>query len=118
MFLLLRDLLKGLILVWPFIKNIIFKDRTVWEVLRDNAHLTMLFYLIMIVAMTLYLTATALSNAKVELMAQLEVNAALTTRITELELELTQYKTTSVVDGAGECVPGLYDRSEVLDLLY
>jgi hypothetical protein len=53
--------------VWPFIKAVIFKDRSVMEVLNDNRQFTRLFAVLVVVALMFYVTLNELSETKVAL---------------------------------------------------
>lgn len=60
----MRLFLKALLVIWPFLKSAIFKERSVAEVLKENLHLTAMLLLIVILASALIMTTTTLSEYK------------------------------------------------------
>lgn len=59
-----RLFFKGCVLVWPWLKAAIFKDRTVVEVLLENKHLTGMLLLLCLLIGALLMTTFALSDTK------------------------------------------------------
>ena len=60
----MRFFWKALLVIWPFLKSAIFKERNVGEVLRENKHITGMLSLILLLAFSLMLTTSALSTYK------------------------------------------------------
>lgn len=67
----MTTILKALVLFWPFIKSLIFKDRTVREVIRANRQFTYMFIVLVFVTAVLYLTAHELAATNDQLEAAL-----------------------------------------------
>lgn len=86
-----KIIFKALLVFWPFFKSVIFKDRPVHEVLRDNRQFTCLFGLLLLVSIILFITADHLSNAKSTLYRQ-------RSELTTLAAELERVTTTSVAE--------------------
>lgn len=59
-----RLLLKALRLLWPYLRSAIFKDRTVAEVIRENAHITVMLVFVICLIMSLALSTLKLSELK------------------------------------------------------
>lgn len=59
-----RLFFKGCVLVWPWLKAAIFKDRTVMEVIVENKHLTGMLLLLCLLIGALLMTTFALSDTK------------------------------------------------------
>ena len=107
----LSTILKALVVVWPFFKALIFKDRSAMEVLSDNKQFTGMFVVLVVVALMFYVTLNELSETKVVLQAR------------EQELSQLQKRCRAPV------VPGVnspviekdeeppFDKSPVLELL-
>ncbi|BEG72428.1 hypothetical protein [Pseudomonas phage PA1C] len=57
---------KALLLLWPFLKRAIFGDRTVREVMLENKHVTFMFAMVLVLAMSLMLTIGELNDVKSE----------------------------------------------------
>lgn len=66
----LSTFLKALLVIWPFFKALIFKDRSAVEVLNDNRQFTGLFAVLVVVAMMFYVTLNELSETKLALQAR------------------------------------------------
>lgn len=60
----MRFFWKALLVIWPFLKSAIFKERDVIEVLRENKHITAMLALILLLALSLIMTTSALSEYK------------------------------------------------------
>lgn len=60
----LHFILKLLVTLWPFLKNIIFKDRTIREVLKTNKQFTLLFGLLVMVTISLLMTVQSLTEIR------------------------------------------------------
>lgn len=110
----LRIIFKALITFWPFLKNVIFKDRTVREAIRANKQFTILFALLILVITTLLLTVYVLSNVKEEL------------RLYQREIETLQHTNRRTQDDLmceveTEPPPDLnhytYDKEDIIQLL-
>lgn len=111
----LRFILKTLVVLWPFLKNIVFKDRTVLEALRANKQFTTLFALLIIVIITLLVTVLALSDTKNKLqLTQREIEQLHTNYSREYTRNQPIIKERIIED----CVdPDIYDKTNVLRLL-
>jgi hypothetical protein len=59
-----RFILKALVLLWPFLKAAVFKERTVKEVILENKHLTGMLLLLCLLTGALFMTTLALSDTK------------------------------------------------------
>lgn len=59
-----RLFFKGCVLVWPWLKAAVFKDRTVTEVISENKHLTGMLLLMCLLIGALLMTTFALSDTK------------------------------------------------------
>lgn len=59
-----RLFFKGCVLVWPWLKAAVFKDRTVLEVILENKHLTGMLLLLCLLIGALFMTTFALSDTK------------------------------------------------------
>lgn len=106
----LSTIFKALLVVWPFFKALIFKDRSAIEVLNDNRQFTGLFVVLVVVAMMFYVTLNELSETKLALQAR------------EHELIQLQKKCRddSVCGGPPptlEQQDDVYDKSPLLDML-
>lgn len=121
----LKVIIKALLVFWPFLKNIIFKDRTVREVIADNMQLTIIAGFMVIVSTTLYVTVSALADTKQLLSTAL-------TEVTALRLEVARLKAlTPPPDGelapitydaecasnSDKCNVVIYDKSHLIELL-
>lgn len=60
----LRFACKVLLVIWPFLKSAVFKERNVVEVLRENKHITCMLILILLLISALAMTTMALSEYK------------------------------------------------------
>lgn len=96
--------LKAFVLFWPFLKNIVFKDRTVREVLAENRQFTWLFGVLLITLVTLYLTVSTLSDTKQQLAT------------TQQELARLRQGAPPVTVGP-QCPPPVVDRERLFQLL-
>lgn len=63
----LRLILRALIVIWPFLKTAIFRERTIAEVIKENKHLTALQVLILVLILSLVITTVELADYKTEL---------------------------------------------------
>jgi len=67
----IRIVFKALLVIWPFLRDAIFKDRTVSEVIRENWHINVMFVLIVSLVLFMFYTTTAALEAR-DKMAKLE----------------------------------------------
>lgn len=100
---------------WPFFKSVIFKDRPVKEVLRANRQFTWLFVILMGISMTLFVTVSALSEAKRTLVATHRDVSKLTQTLSEKERRLETLQ--RQIKNGELCTPGPYDKRHLLELL-
>jgi hypothetical protein len=75
----LRLFFKALIVIWPFLKSAIFKDRTVGEVIAENKHITVMLALNVVMLVSLVLTTQALAYYKDEYIKTKSTVSATTT---------------------------------------
>jgi len=105
----MKTFLKALVVFWPFFKSMVFHDRPVKEVLRQNVQFTALFALSATLTFVLYLTWAELVSRSEHVKQLTETNRALEQTVVDLEKQ--QY------DGRYECRPEGYDKSRIIDLL-
>ena len=114
----LRIILKALIIIWPFLKNIAFKDQTIQEAIQANRQFTYLFVLTMIVVLTLMVTSLALSETKEKLQVMQDQLDLLTKQNTELNK--TNGELADAIDKDSRsvhCPTDFYDKSRIIELL-
>lgn len=58
--------IKALLLVWPFLKRAIFRDRTVVEVLLENKHVTFIFSIVLVLLVSFLMTVNELNDVRSE----------------------------------------------------
>jgi hypothetical protein len=56
--------MKALLLIWPFLKRAIFKDRTVTEVMLENKHVTVMFIMILLLLGSLVMVTSELNAVR------------------------------------------------------
>jgi hypothetical protein len=108
---------KALIIGWPFLRSIIFKDRTVKEVLLANRQFTCLFGLLVVVVFTLYLTVATLAETKALLLLSQAEAARLKTQLESSQADTRPQADHEVLLTATNCVPVAYDKSRLLQIL-
>lgn len=59
-----RFFLKALLVIWPFLRDAIFKNRTVSEVVKENWHLNVMFFLVCLLTIMLWFTTHAALTAR------------------------------------------------------
>lgn len=113
----LRYLGKAFILIWPFLKNVIFKDRTIREVINDNRQFTVMFGLLVILMSTLMLTSSYLADTKADLQ---KASVKIEFLLSQLEMDVgdRQCVQTVPVVVIEECENGSPDRDGLFDILY
>lgn len=107
--------IKALIVIWPFLKSVAFKDRTIREVLRANRQFTWLFALLVVVLLTLHLTIHTLADQK----KQLALRQAELERV-HRQLAQLQARENTKRTGKGGTTSSMvcYDPNRVLELLH
>lgn len=110
-----KVIVKALIVLWPFLKSIIFKDRPVREVLRANRHFTWLFIIMLFVIVVFGATIDTLAGTQRFLNTTL---AQLKEIQTELETVKEKYETLKEEQASiNECRPNTYDKSRLMEML-
>lgn len=105
-------IVKALVVIWPFFKAVILKDRSAMEVLDDNRHLTGMFVVIIVVALMFYVTLTELSETKTVLKAREQ-------EISQLRRSCIEPKTPGVtpLDDDTTVLETQYDKNPLLEML-
>ena len=71
-------LVKALLLIWPFLKLALFRDKTIKQVLLDNMHLVVIYGCVLMLALTLSVLYIRHEYVKSE-------NVSLTTELTQCD---------------------------------
>lgn len=103
-------LFKAVVFFWPFLKNILFRDRPVMEVLKQHRHMTALFIMLLVSFLSLLVVLTALQDAREQITQQNRVLDQLRKTPDESVEDILAHMPT--------CVPGsVYDKSGVVELI-
>ncbi len=104
-------IIKGIILIWPWLKHLIFNDRTVMEVLKDNTPITILFAILITLAVVLAFTLSVLKSTHSKMQELDERYKVLQTDYDQLLLNQSGL--------FEEDIPAIleYDRSHIAELL-
>lgn len=109
----MTTILKALVLFWPFIKSLIFKDRTVLEVIHANKQFTYMFIVLVFVTTVLYLTTHELAATNDRLEAVLRKQDSL-----ELECTCAPPAETDLLLNPEVCTANrVYDKSYLTERL-
>lgn len=114
----LRFIFKTLIILWPFLKNVVFKDRTVLEVLANNKHITLMMVMVLLMMLTIVSATNKLSAVNKHATSTHELLAEAKEKIVQLEQELEVVKAS-----IKECPPPskpmeeVYDKKWIIDSL-
>jgi len=109
----MSTLLKAFVLIWPFLRSVIFKDRTVLEVVVANRQVTYMFAALVFVAATLYVTTEELAATNAELYrVRVELSSY------NLECDCAAPIDTVALTGLDVCqTPTVYDKTNLMDRL-
>lgn len=104
--------IKALIVIWPFLKSLVFQDRNVRDVLYANRHFTWLFVLLLVVVLVFHITLNYLVSGHHMIQRQ-------QVEIQRLRQQLSLPPPTAS-DGEvalTDCAGILYDPSQFIDLV-